>query len=320
MAYRFEKRVCAEFAAEEWVLIETEGGRTAAEAAIIPARGANIRRYAVDGTDYLYPAPDPLADFRHFGIPVLYPFPGMVRNCQFEFDGRTFRLKPNRGDFYRHGYVIEAPFRSAGPFVSADSVSARFSYELTADDPLYSEFPILNRLELTVSLSKRRLRAAAKISNLDPAARLPFGFGLHPYFKLHGPRERIQVHVPMKRWVDRTRGDLADPADAPFDLRVPRSIAGMVIDEVYQGMTPDAPMTLTYEAIGKRLTVRADAAFTHSVIYSPENAPYICLENWTCSHDVHNLYVDGKQDTAHLLILAPGESICAAVEYGIDSI
>lgn len=320
MAYRFEKRVCAELAAEEWVLIQTGGGRTVAEAAVLPGRGANVRRYAVDGIDYLFPAPEPLVDLRHFGIPVLYPFPGVVRNSQFTFDGRTFRLKPNRGDFYRHGYVIEAPFQAEEPIVTADSVSACFAYELTAENPLYEEFPILNRLELTVTLAERRLRVAAKISNLDAAARLPFGFGLHPYFKLHGPRNRIQIQVPMRRWVDGARGELVDPAQAPYDLRAPRSIAGLVIDEVYQGMTPDAPMTLTYESIGKRLTVTADAPFTHSVIYSPENAPYICLESWTCSHDVHNLHADGKTDAAHLLILDPGASISAAVEYRIDTI
>lgn len=320
MKYRIEKGTCPEIGCEEWTMIQSDGDRSVAEVTILPGHGANIRRYAVDGIEYLYPAPEPLVDRRHFGVPVLYPFPGIVRGCGFEFDGRRFELKPNRGTFYRHGYVIEEPFASAEPVVTPNGVSASFTYTLQPGNPLFTEFPIENRLTLTITLSDRRLQVGVEIADLDPENRLPFGFGLHPYFNLHGPRDTIQIRVPMKLRVDPDRGTLADPALGTYDLRSERTIEDMVIDDVFQGMTPDQPMTLTYGAIGKRLTISAGEPFTHSVVYSPEGAPYICLESWTCSHDAHRLYADGKQDAAHLIILPPGETIRAAVEYRVDPV
>lgn len=320
MEYRYEIQKCEALGCAEIVMTQLDGENVVAEVAIVPGNGANIRRFSVDGIEYLYPAPEPLVDTRHFGIPVLYPFPGMVRNNGFVFDEKRFQLTPNRGDFYRHGYVIEAPFAVSEIEATETFARATLVYALTRENDLYREFPIENHLTLTITLADRALTVHARVENLDVENRLPFGFGLHPYFNLHGERESIQIHVPAQKWVNQAAGTLEDPSHAKYDLRTAQPITGMVIDDVYQGMTPEKPMTLTFGAIGKRLTVEADNAFTHSVIYSPEGASFICLENWTCSHDVHNLYADGKQEAAHLLILASGEAFSGSVRYSVDSV
>lgn len=319
-SYEISKNYFAPIESEEIVLIQREAGKIVAQAAILPGSGANVRRYTVDGVDYLYPAPEPLVDKRHFGIPVLYPFPGLVRGCMFEFDGEIYRLKPNRGDFYRHGYVISEIFNVGESVVTDEQAAISLTYRVEAGHPFYQEFPIANELKLTYTLREKAVTVDVTVRNTDATKRLPFGFGLHPYFNLHGSRDSIRIQVPMQKWLDQSDGELYDPSFAKYDLRVAQDIRDMVIDDVYVGMRPEAPMTLTYETIGKRLVVASSEIFTHSVIYSPENAPYICLESWTCSHDAHNLASRGKTDAAHLLVLEPGESIQGTVEYRVELI
>ncbi len=46
--------------------------------------------------------------------------------------------------------------------------------------------------------------------------------------------------------------------------------------------------------------------------------PFFCVENQSCSTDAHNLYAQGKQELAHLVILAPGQSLNAWVEFTVS--
>jgi len=53
------------------------------------------------------------------------------------------------------------------------------------------------------------------------------------------------------------------------------------------------------------------------VVYT-ENPNFFCLENQACSTDAHNLYAQGKQDAAHLLIVQPGERQTMWIKYAME--
>lgn len=301
-------------------LWQEENGERVAEAWIIPEFGANLCRFKVDGLDYLYPAPRKVVDLRRYGTPVLYPFPGRVKDEKFNFDGSLYRFPANRDNLFLHGYVLGQKFKFSEPVVTEDSVSLNTSIEIVPNHPLYYLYPTSNRLDLNFTLQNKSLKIEVRVTNNDPLKRFPFGFGLHPYLNIHGPKESVYVQVPMQKWLNQETDELFDPTQSPADLREPTAINDLIIDEVYTGMTPDKPQSLTYTTIGKRFVIQASELFTHSVVYQPKEAEFFCLENWTCSDDAHNLYDQGKVEAAHLTILEPGESINASIEFRIEDI
>jgi aldose 1-epimerase len=113
-------------------------------------------------------------------------------------------------------------------------------------------------------------------------------------------------------------GRLVDIEDGPADLRVPIKLSDLDIDDVFWGMEEEHPATIYYDDIGKKLTLHAADFFTHCVVYTPEDQPYFCIENQSCSTDAHNLHVRGFEKAAHLTILDPGTSLTAWIEFRIS--
>lgn len=295
-----------------------ENGKKKAEACLLPGSGCNLCGFSVDGVEYLLPPPLPGIDNRHFGTPVLYPFPGVVSERKMTFDGAEYLFPTNRGTVYRHGYVTDQKFEVSEPERCDDGICVRAWIEIKQNHPLFRIFPIENRLDLCFTLKADRLLIDIQISNLDAEKRFPFGFGLHPYLNLFGSGETVTV--PMKKWMDLDTGNLLDPVYGPADLREPTALKDLVIDAVWWGMGPENPQSVWYPSIGKRFTAAASGIFTHSVTYRPENADFFCLENWTCAPNAHNLAAGGKQEAAHLLILEPGEATSGSISYTIESI
>jgi len=290
------------------------------EARLLPGFGSNLCGLKAHGYDFLYPSPRLSDDTRHYGIPVLYPFPGIVNDRQITFDGIVYNFPANRGDLFRHGYVMGEKFEFSLPKCTQDQVSVNTWIEITPQHPLYQIFPIANRLDLKFTLKYDRVIIEAHIRNLESNKRFPFGFGLHPYFNIIGPRKTVLIHVPMKKWLNPTTGELEEPANGPIDLRKPVSLDNLVIDDVWWGMDPACSQTLSYETIQKRISVVTSEHFTHSVTYCPEGAEYYCPESWTCAPDAHNLSWSGKTEAAHLMILDPGETAACSVAYCIENI
>ncbi|MHB1318245.1 MAG: aldose 1-epimerase, partial [Anaerolineae bacterium] len=77
---------------------------------------------------------------------------------------------------------------------------------------------------------------------------------------------------------------------------------------------------IRYAALDKKLTLFADDFFTHSVVFTPTERPFFCIENQSCSTDAHNLYAQGLQEAAHLTILEPGESLSASITFQVSDL
>jgi aldose 1-epimerase len=84
-------------------------------------------------------------------------------------------------------------------------------------------------------------------------------------------------------------------------------------------MAPERPAVIHYEEIGRTLTLRASAFFTHAVIYTPPAQPYFCVESQSCSTDAHNLHTRGLTAESHLATLKPGESLEAWIELQVET-
>jgi len=315
-SYRHDKHAETGWAAVR--LSFADAGQEHATAQVAPAMGSNLLSLQVDGQAYLYSRP---TGSPFLGTPVLYPTPNRVRDAQFTFGGRTFKFVPNNGPNLIHGLVRDQPWECVEPVISAESISITTRIAFEPGKGIYELFPIRNTLELTFTLKPHSMRLDFTVRNQDNQP-LPFGLAIHPYFPIIGPRESVRLQVPAKKRMEAVNllptGRLIGLEGDPTDLRRPRSLAVLNLDDVFWGMELDKPSIIYYDQIGKKLTLTASELFTHSVVYTPQGKPFFCVESQSCSTDAHNLYARGLIKEAHLTILEPGQALTACVEITVS--
>jgi aldose 1-epimerase len=291
---------------------------------VCPEAGANLFSYTLGDTELLRP-PTGIRGLqgRGAGTLVLYPTPNRVRGGRFSFEGRDFTFS-DTGETTLHLLVLALPWKSEPPAfetsdgaVTAVAVKAWIDFEPGSSQ--FARFPIRNRLTLRYRLSATGLRADATVENRD-TQRLPFGFALHPYFRLLGARDETYLQVPAEKKMEATAdllptGTLLSLDGAPFDLRQPRKLSELALDDVFLGMNSTKVAGFEARDIGLSLTLRASDDFTHIVVFTPPGRPFFCIENQTCSTDAHNLYSRGLKTESHLLVVEPGAAWTGWVEF-----
>jgi aldose 1-epimerase len=294
----------------------------ALEARIAPHAGANLFSLQVDGIELLVQPPslDELA-VSPAGTPVLFPMPNRVRDGVFEFEGRRFSFEPNNGPNYIHGLVRRRPWRCAPPEVDAAGASVELAIEWDPSQPDFERFPIGHRLTVRFRLEARRLRIDYRVDNHGPG-RLPFGFGLHPWFRVPGAREDVRLEVPAAERMETIdklpTGRVLGVDGTAFDLRRPASLAGLDLDDVYIGMS--AAPSFEWRDPGVRMTFGASAEFTHLVVFTPPERSLFCIENQTSSTDAHNLHARGLVRESHLQIVEEGQVARGSVDWTIERV
>ncbi len=314
--YRYDKH--AETGWDTVRLSLADAGRELAAAHVAPAMGSNLVSLQFEGQEYLYAQP---TGSPFLGTPVLYPTPNRVRDAQFVFEGRTFRFTPNNGPNFIHGLVRDQPWESVKPVITPESASLTTRIAFEPGKRIYDLFPIRNTLELTFTLKPHSMRLAFLVRNQDNQP-LPFGLAIHPYFPVIGPRESVRLQVPARKRMEALNllptGRLIGLKGDPTDLRQPRLLTEVNLDDVFWGMEPDRPSVIYYDEIGKKLTLSASELFTHAVVYTPQGKPFFCVENQSCSTDAHNFYARGLIQEAHLTILEPGQALAAWIEMAVS--
>jgi len=289
---------------------------------IAPQQGCNLFSFRVDDRDYLVDLEEQDSSLKLLGTPILFPMPNRVRDGRFTFEGRQFVFEPNNGPNFIHGLVRDRIWNMDDALLSRDSASVTGRFRFRAAVDAYHLFPITNVLEVTFTLTPGAVQLYFAVHNEDECLRLPFGLAIHPYFRIFGQRSQVRVQTPALKRMEAVdllpTGRLIDLDGDPCDLREPRSLEGLNVDDVYWGMSPNRPQVIYYDALGKKLTLLTSELFTHSVVYTPEDKPYFCMENQSCSTDAHNLYARGLQEAAHLTILEPGDSLCAWVDMQVS--
>jgi aldose 1-epimerase len=292
------------------------------EALIAPAAGSNLFSFAVDGHELLH-QPDILGelDQQQAGTPVLFPTPNRVRDGRMTFEGRTFEFPANSRANFIHGLARRHPWR-VGKLGRGRGVARAETYlDWDRKQPEFGLFPIPHRLSIGFALDRTGLRFSYRVQNRDRRARLPFGFGLHPYFHVPGDRAGVRLQVPLGKRMESEghlpTGRLLPVAGTGYDLRKLRPLPGLVLDDVYFGATPTRIARFQLADPPLELRIGGSAAFTHFVVYTPPDRPFFCLENQTSSTDAHNLHAQGKKQVAHLLVVPPGKSARGHVDWKV---
>ena len=290
----------------------------AIEVRIAPEAGANLYSWKVDGVELLTQAKR-LADVaeQRTGTPLMFPTVNRVRDARMEFEGQKFSFEPNNGKNFIHGLARRRPF-AVGPTGAKPGQAATAEVFLDWDEkqPEFARFPLKHRLTLSYTLRKSSLSIGYRVDNRD-RARLPFAFGLHPYFHIPGQRAEVTVSAPVEKRMEAIEylptGKLIPVAGTPYDLRRGKPLSELALDDAYLGMVPGKAAVFATSAAAPRIHLGGSAEFTHLVVYTPPDKPFFCIENQTSSTDAHNLHAQGKKKAAHLLVVAPGKKATGEV-------
>jgi aldose 1-epimerase len=285
-------------------------------ALIAPETGGAIAAFFDEPGDgggplhWLRPAtPNALAAHDPLGMASfpLLPYCNRLRDARFHFDGRDIDLSADGNAFEHalHGHAWRRPWRAGAR--TASSVELHFSHT-PADGPA-ERWPFRYEASQRIELSETGLAVTMTVRNLDSRA-MPFGMGHHPYYP-RTPATRIHAHVAAM-W--HASADLL-----PTHLGAHPSVSALASPE---GLSADAfdldnnfsqwsgEATIAWPDERRALTLRADPAFAHTVIYAPsDRRDLLCVEPVSNTADWLNL--NAAPETIGGGVLQPGESVSA---------
>ncbi len=285
---------------------------------IIPNAGSNLFSLKLGEDELLWQASSIRAvQQRKHGTPVLYPTPNRVRNSRFTFGGETFKFTPNLKEHFLHGLVHGAKWQLADHGADERGSHATTFIDFDPSHELFRLWPFRHRITLDFVLDRDGVKIQFSIKNNDTRP-IPYGFALHPFFNYLGQKAETFIAVPAKYHME-ARGLLPtgklEPMDALTpDLRRPVTLSQLYLDDVYCGMEQEKPAWYEIRDRGIKVTLWASPELTHLVVYT-ENPNFFCLENQTCSTDAHNLFAQGLQKEAHLLVVGPGQLHSMWIKY-----
>ncbi|HEX5445191.1 MAG TPA: aldose 1-epimerase [Pirellulales bacterium] len=248
----------------------------------------------------------------HSGIPILFPFPGRLRGSHLAYEGQTYPLGSDdgRGNAI-HGFVLNRPWRIV------ENLPHRVvgEFHASADEPgLIRRWPADFRLSVAYEVRGNALSAEIQVHN-PGATRLPFGLGLHPYFRVPlastGQPDLCRVTVPASEYWELSAmlpTGRRLPAAGPRALAAGMTFQQMQLDDVLTALTTDAgecQAAIEDPASGRTLALRFDAAFRECVVYNPPHREAVCIEPYTCVPDAYELQATGID--AGLRFLQPGD-------------
>ena len=297
----------------------SRAGRFSLSAKVIPGVGANLISFTVDSVELIYwDEPGFLTGDTFTGAFTMFPTPCRLDNCSYEFEGRKIVQKKGGEEIFIHGLVRDEvmQFKNDGAGVTS-------WIDITPDHPVYEGFPFRCRFSVTHALGEDSLTVSFTLENRD-TRNIPFGYGIHPFWRLRGDRKNVTVRVPCDSILDLENlvptGGVTPVAGTELDLRGGKSLDGFFIDNAFWKREPGDSAELTLTSIGKAIVYEAGDNFPHMIVYAPEGKPFVCVENLTTCPNAPNLVTAGHGDVANMLTAAPGQTVEGWIKYTIKAI
>jgi aldose 1-epimerase len=204
-------------------------------AAVVTGVGAMVRTYSVAGRDVFTPfGEDEPAPAFHGA--VLLPWPNRLRDGRYSFDGVSYELpltEPSRGTAI-HGLVCWERW----------DVVERSASAVTLELALVPSpgYPFALVSQVTYELSDAGLRVVTRTTNVG-ATHAPYGVGFHPWLSPGGASlDECTLRLDARTRVttdERLLPTGTEPAAGVFDLREPRLLAGVDLDDAYVDVVRD---------------------------------------------------------------------------------
>jgi len=269
------------------------------------------------------------------GHPILFPFPGRLRDGRFTFEGKTYQLPltDNTKLHAIHGFTPRHRWRVTDSNGDDEFAFVTGEFNLKKDLPeALSQWPADFVFSVTYRLYPNKLRVDARVENPGPG-RLPFGLGYHGYFRLPGMNAPnidtcvLQANV-RERWEAENNLPTGWRKEIPAELNFqqPRPIGATALDHVFTGVTgPEMRNSglaelanLAHPSTPTAVRILADKSFRELVLFTPVHRQAIAIEPYSCSADAANLWSRGIDSGWR--VLEPGGEWEGAVEYRLEPV
>ncbi|HCL02072.1 MAG TPA: hypothetical protein DHW61_06585 [Lachnoclostridium phytofermentans] len=266
-----------------------------------PSDGMNLYEILYQGKPLIKFYEDRLIEDKTCSVMTLFPTPNRIRDGVFVFDGTKYHGK-------NHGIVKHATFQVNNLLESLQGGTIEATLTILPEDNnvYYKALPFACTLTLRITLDGTTITYDYSVCNLDNKI-LPYGIAIHPFFEKQDEDVSIQVFADsyMENDSHRLPTGIIMKAIGEFDLTKPTSVNSLHLDHVYTNIR-NQPCALIHYS-DKTVSLQTSEEFKKLVVYTPENSPFFCLENQTCSTDAINLYHKGFVEESSLICLKPKE-------------
>lgn len=294
---------------------------------VAPEFGSNLFRFHSGNLDLIHCDPSLLTARDFTGTFVMWPIPNRLKDKKYSWQGEEHSLddlkRPQGNDVLVHGLVFDRPWSFDLPTIGEDFARVRTYTEIDENHSFFAGFPFKSRLSLDYILSADGIKIVYTVDNKSKQD-LPFGFGLHPYFKALSEKSAILISAPAS-YVMEADGELLPSGrldkveGTDFDLKQPRRLDSLNLDHVFTGLEQGRYGSIDYTSERLKIDLETSADFSHLTIYTPAlTEPFFCVENQTCSTDALNLDEKGLKQESHLLSVAPGQNYSGYIKYRVS--
>jgi galactose mutarotase-like enzyme len=208
-------------------------------------------------------------DFWGKHSPVLFPIVGTLKNNSYHYDNAEYHLS-------RHGFAREMEFE----LIDKKENSATFS--LVASQETKEKYPFDFDLQLIYTLENKSLKIEYKVFN-NGESKMPFSIGAHPAFDLPGNFENYSLEFekeePLSYYlledglISNTTNKLSlDQKELHLNHKLFENDA-----LVFKKITSKS---ITILEKSKPFLKVSYSDFQDLGIWTPSNAPFICIEPW----------------------------------------
>ena len=283
-------------------------------AGVTPGAGSNLVSFTVDGYELIHWEPERLIrEGDMTGAFNMFPTTCRLPGGRFRFDGREITQTKRGETVLIHGLIRDEALEWDQ---TGDSVTSWI--DISPGHPVYEGFPFQCRFTMTHSLLESGLELRIALQNSDEG-RIPFSYGIHPFWKIHGKREDTMIRVPCARALvleNMVPTGASQPVEElGIDLRTLRSIGDLACDNAFWPRAAGDSAEMVIGPTGLRMKISASDLFAHMIVYSPAGEDYICVENLTSCPNATNLHEQGLGDVATLVIAEPGETVEGWIRY-----
>ncbi|MFA5932992.1 MAG: aldose 1-epimerase [Microgenomates group bacterium] len=296
-------------------------------ASIAPEFGSNLFKFRLGDLDLIHCDSDLLRARDFTGTFVMWPIPNRLKDKKYSWQGEEYSLaglkRPQGNNVLVHGLVFDKPWNFDLPIASKNFTRVRTYTEINENHPFFAGFPFKSRISLDYILSTDGMKVVYTIDNQSKQD-LPFGFGLHPYFKALSEKSTILISAPANYVMKADSellpsGRLDNVEGTAFDLRQPQRLNRLNLDHVFTGLEPGKYGSIDYTSEKLKINLETSGDFSHLTIYTPSvTEPFFCMENQTCSTDALNLDKQGFKQESHLLSVAPGQRYSGYIKYQVS--
>jgi galactose mutarotase-like enzyme len=201
--------------------------------------------------------------------PVLFPIVGTLKNNSYQHDNVQYQLS-------RHGFAREMEFE----LIDKQENSATFS--LVSSPETKEKYPFDFDLHLIYTLENKSLNIEYKVFNKGES-KMPFSIGAHPAFDLPGNFENYSLAFekvePLKYYLleeglisNKTNELPLDENELHLNYRLFENDA-LVFKKI-------GSKSITILEKSKPFLKMSYSDFPDLGIWTPSNAPFICIEPW----------------------------------------